>query len=280
MEQPYDPQSYWEQRLSPRLDISTVGHARLGYEYNYWLYQTRFHALDRMLRRLKVRPNDASVVDVGVGSGAYLPFWQKHGAKDIRGVDITSTSVSTLSRRYPELRFYQANICEDVSQIGAPASIVTAFDILFHVTDDEAFARAGANLAKLVAPGGSLIISDSFCDTALGPFYHEYHRSYDAYAQMLAANGMQVVLVAPIFFTMTTTMCGRDSARRLNAFTQACMNRVQRLNARRWTAWLNHVIGASLCLVDSTLASGRATGPSLKLLAAQHAEDGRAHARG
>jgi len=276
MGQAYDPQAYWEQRLSPKLDISTVGHARLGYAYNYWLYQARFHALDRALRKLHVETHDASVIDVGVGSGAWIPFWQKRGVREISGLDITAASVSTLSQRYPNLRFYQGNICADVSCIGEPADIVTAFDILFHVTEDVAFAQAGRNLAKMVKPGGLLFISDSFCKTGIGPFYHEYHRSYDAYAEMLTSNSMRTILVAPIFFTMTTTMCNRDSAKRLASFTLACLQRVQRLNARRWTAWLNHVIGASLCLVDSILAARLTTGPSLKVLVAKRIEnDGR-----
>src|SRR5574341_990234 len=87
----YQPQTYWENRLSPaNLDVNVVGHSGLGLLYNRWMYRARFSALDRGLHRLKIQPLDKSIIDIGVGSGAYIPFWQATGAKNITGIDITT----------------------------------------------------------------------------------------------------------------------------------------------------------------------------------------------
>lgn len=79
--------------------------------------------------------------------------------------------------------------------------IVTAFDVLFHIhiTDDTAFSRAILNISKMVKYGGLVIISDSFCSKPWGPFYHEYHRTYEHYVRELRLAGMEPIHLEPIF---------------------------------------------------------------------------------
>ena len=48
-EEELQAQSYWEERLSANLGLTTVGHAGLGYAYNAWLYRARYRALRRTL---------------------------------------------------------------------------------------------------------------------------------------------------------------------------------------------------------------------------------------
>jgi 2-polyprenyl-3-methyl-5-hydroxy-6-metoxy-1,4-benzoquinol methylase len=270
MREPYDPQTYWERRLSGKLDITTVGHAGLGYTYNQWLYRARFRALGRVLKKLSLEMNQAAVTEVGVGSGAYLPFWLARGAHPITGIDITSASVSRLSERYPNLRFLQADICAPEAPPAPPADVVTAFDVLFHITDDAAFEGAITNLGALAKPGGLVFLSDGFCPQSWGPAYHEYHRSYNLYAEALRRHGMEPILLAPIFFTMTTTLCDSTvAARRLVPVTAAILRFVQRRAASRRTAWVNQIVGGGLCAVDGILGLVSSTGPTLKLMIAR-----------
>jgi len=270
MREPYRPAVYWEKRFSTKLDISTVGHADLGHTYNEWLYRGRFRAMRRALHTLGLDMHHRSLLEIGVGSGAYLPLWQGLGITSITGMDITAASVSLLSNRYPQYRFVQGDICADLPPIEGGYDFVTAIDMLFHITDDADFAKAIANISRLTRPGGVTILSDGFCSNPWGPFYHEYHRTQDHYHQELARVGLEPFHLEPIFFTMTTTLCEPENAhRRLAALSRSVLHLVSRLAAQRQTEWANHLIGYSLFVVDGILGRTINTGPSLKLLFAR-----------
>ena len=194
----------------------------------------------------------------------------KKDAANITGVDITAASVTLLSGRYPQLRFEQGNICAAKPPIEGEWDFVTAFDVLFHLTDSTDFANAIANMARLTRPGGIAILSDGFCVNPWGPFYHEYHRTYDNYHAELVRVGLQPFHLEPIFYTMTTTLCEPETAhRRLASFTRLTQRLVSRLAARSSTQWTNHIVGGGLYAVDGLLGRTLATGPSLRLLFAR-----------
>ena len=272
MEEKYDPEAYWERRLSKKLDLTTVGQMGLGYVYNSWLYRARFHAMYRALRKLNLNISSKSLIDIGVGSGAWIPFWQKHNISKIVGLDIASASVCALGNRYPQYSFLKADICS-TSKIpsGETFDIVTAFDVLFHITNDSDFSNGILNLSKLVKRGGWAIISDSFGNKPWGPFYHEYHRSYDHYLEKFYSAGLKTVHIEPIFYTMTTNICNSNPGyqRFISQFTKAMLNIVSRLSYHPQTEWMNHLIGCSMYLIDRTLYQIEKTGFSLKLLFAQ-----------
>ena len=272
MEEKYNPIVYWENRLSKGLDLTTVGQMGLGYVYNSWLYRARFQAMNRALKRLNLDVSQKSLIDVGVGCGAWIPFWQNHTVSEIVGLDITSASVCALGKRYPQFSFFQEDICFP-SQITRREKfdMITAFDILFHITDDTDFSNAVLNLSKLVKFGGWVIVSDSFGKKPWGPFYHEYHRAYDVYVREFNSVGLKPVHIEPIFYTMTTNICYSDS--RYEGFISRCtkimLKIVNRLSSRPQTEWMNHLIGCSMYLIDKVFYRIERTGFSLKLLFAQ-----------
>ncbi len=272
MERRYNPKVYWEERFSRGLDLTAVGQSGLGYIYNSWLYRARFHAMHTALKRLHFDVSQKSLIDVGVGSGAWIPFWQKHNVSKIVGLDITSASVCGLGKRYPQFGFFEEDICSSsqITQRG-DFDIVTVFDLLFHVTDDTDFSNAILNLSKLVKFGGWVIISDSFGNKPWGPFYHEYHRTYDVYLREFNSVVLKPVHIEPIFYTMTTNICNSDLRHRrfVNQFTKTMLNIVSRLSIQPQTEWMNHLIGCSMYLIDRTFYRIEKTGFSLKLLFAQ-----------
>jgi SAM-dependent methyltransferase len=268
MNSKYEPRTYWEHRLTPALDITTVGHSGLGYVYNAWLYKARFRAMQRALDKLNLHISNKSVVELGVGSGAWIPFWSKFGPSQIVGIDITQTSVRALTKRYPQCRFLQEDICSPSFRSQEDEfDIVTAFDVLFHITDDTSFSYAISNISKLVKSNGWVVVSDSFCPNPSGPYYHEYHRSYDHYLMELQSANLRPAYLEPIFFMMTTRLCGQS--RPLGALTTQTLRLVGRLSSRQRTEWINYLIGGSLYLLDGLLYRLVKTGSSLKLLFAQ-----------
>ncbi len=272
MEERYDPKIYWEERFSRKLDLTTVGQMGLGYAYNSWLYRARFHTMRRALKKLGLDISCKSLIDVGVGSGAWIPYWQKYKVSQIVGLDITSASVDALGSLYPQYNFFKVDICS-TSKIPSDETfdIVTAFDVLFHITKDSDFSNGILNLSKLVRHGGLLILSDSFCEKPLGPFYHEYHRSYDDYLREFASKGLKPVHIEPIFYTMTTTICDSNFANKhlFPRFTKAVLFIVSKLSSRPQTEWMNHLIGCTLYLLDAIFYQLGRPGCSLKLLFAQ-----------
>ncbi len=266
MSEEFQPQEYWEERLSANLGLTTVGHAGLGYAYNAWLYRARYRALHRALAAAQIRARGAAVAEIGVGSGAYIPFWQSEGINHLTGLDITQVSVGALAARYPGYIFAQCDIGVALPETARrDHEIITAFDVLFHIVDDAHFAVAIANMARLARPGGYLLISDSLADRAWGPTTTEYHRTYADYRDALASAGVRVVGVEPIFYTMTTTFAGSPA---LSRFTRRTTRAIGKLAARPATAWVNQLSGAALYAADGLLTRGGERGPSLNLLIA------------
>jgi hypothetical protein len=264
----YQPQTYWESRLSSaNLDVDLVGHSGLGLTYNRWLYRARFSALRRGFKRMDIQPRGSSIVDIGVGSGAYIPFWQANGTENIVGLDITNSSVRALQNKYPSLRFHQLDIANELSAIKFETfDIVTAFDVLFHIVDDELFSKAIGNIASLAKRGSWIILSDGFCKQPWGPAFHEYHRSRYQFLVELNQNRLELVHQEPIFFTMTTALCSQEtpSFRILRAFTAITQRIVRRMARDGRTEWANHAIGAPLYLLDKWIGTLSKKGPSLK----------------
>lgn len=271
MDEKYNPGEYWEARLSKKLDLTTVGDIGLG-QYNLWLYKARYRALRQALKRGRVETQGKAVAEVGVGSGAFIPFWEKCGASTLVGVDITHASVEALSWQYPNHRFFQADVTGSLptGQDGQ-YDIVTAFDVLFHIVDDAAFQRAIANLGKLAKAGGWVIISDGFGSRPYGPFHHEYHRSHEHYARELEAAGLRPVFTDPIFYLMNTPICAEETrgGRFLFKVVEFLLWVVAKFASRPALAWVNHIIGFTMYILDGIFHAFFRKGPGVKNFFAQ-----------
>jgi ubiquinone/menaquinone biosynthesis C-methylase UbiE len=272
MEEKYKPEAYWEKRFAEKVDLTTVGQMGLGYIYNSWLYKARFRAVRRALRKLRIRISGKTLIDVGAGSGAWIPFWERCGVSRIVGLDITSASVSALQKKYPQFKFFQGDICSALPfHQEEKFDIVTVFDVLFHIVDDEDFHNAVSNLSRLVKEGGLVLISDGFGKNSYGPIYHEYHRTFQQYMNELNRIRLQPIHFEPIFFVMTTPICASDSkSGQFLSKSIGIMLRIIALAAsHQQFAKMNHWAGFTLYLLDTILYRMMESGPSLKVLFAR-----------
>lgn len=159
----YRPREFWDQRLSEHFDLRGTGETGLSLAYNRACYTLRREVLERSLREAGVSISGRRVLDVGCGTGFFTAFYLQRGAV-LTGIDIAPTSVERLSRRHPEATFRLADVSE--AEIPSGFEIVNAFDVLYHITDDARWEAALRRLGAAVAPGGVLLVTDTFAPGA------------------------------------------------------------------------------------------------------------------
>jgi SAM-dependent methyltransferase len=155
----YTPREFWDQRLSEQFDLRGTGETGLSLAYNRACYELRLEVLARALREAGIEPRGRRVLDVGCGTGFFTAWYLERGAR-VTGVDIAPTSVERLRARFPEASFVLA----DVSEVALEGTfdLVNAFDVLYHVVDDARWEAAVRRLGGAVAPGGTLLVTDTF----------------------------------------------------------------------------------------------------------------------
>jgi hypothetical protein len=108
---PYSPTDYW-QGLHERDGLSAVGQSALPDGINEWLYRSLARNLKGFLRNNHVRPPaDGRLLDVGVGKGYWIPFWQRAGWR-VDGCDLVPSAVAAQQQRYPDSRFWIADVSD------------------------------------------------------------------------------------------------------------------------------------------------------------------------
>lgn len=159
----YSYKDYWAQ-LHQREDLSSVGQSTLPGGLNKWIYRSIRLNMRRFVKRHGLTSTGGRMLEVGVGTGYWLDFWEQHGWQ-VDGCDLVPLAVERLRAARPSSHFWVADVgSEDGVLAGAPDApvggydLVTVTSVLLHVTDDEAFARALRNVAAAVRPGGHLLL--------------------------------------------------------------------------------------------------------------------------
>lgn len=198
-----DIKTYWEQRLTKTFDLSGVGYLALGESYNNWLYRIRKHIFHRCLKFIVIDLNTAAVLDIGSGTGFYVEQWQEAGDCNIVGIDITSVAVQMLRSKFSDHKFYEIDITEDISSLGKQKfDVVSAFDVLFHIVDDDLYEAALTNIYSVLKPGGWLLFSDNFVHHQAVTTLHQRSRQINMISQMLSKAGFTETKRFPMFYLM------------------------------------------------------------------------------
>ena len=196
MTEGYDPAQYWSERLEARRGLRGTGHWRYSEGYNRWLYRRKGRALRRALRGI-TPPTHA--FDVGSGTGWVIEQLQSLGAT-ADGSDIAELAVRELSGRYPAANFFQLAIGTDaVPRPDDSYDVVTAMDVLYHVTDDDRWDAAVRELARVLRPGGLLVVTDGLGDADVQPAPHVRFRSMGRWLDTAATTGLELHERGPLF---------------------------------------------------------------------------------
>ena len=204
MSEPFATKDYWERRLRDHFSLEGVGYLRLGRRFNEWMYRVRGEVFDRVVDDLSL-PAACSVLDVGSGTGFYIERWLRRTDK-VTGVDLTEVAVTNLSATFRQARFVLANIgkplASPLNQEPGSFDVVSAFDVLFHIVDDQEYALALHNIASLLKPRGLFVWSDNFIHQPTVRVAHQVSRSLDESTAALDAAGFEVVGRVPMFVVM------------------------------------------------------------------------------
>jgi len=257
---PAEDTRYWERRHAADDSLDAVGWTGLGRSFNRWMYAVRRAVFSRAVRAT-VHPGPGTrVLDIGSGTGFYLDAWRALGAGHVEGSDLAETAAERLRRSHPGLPIHQLDLGGDRNELpDGPFDAVSAMDMLFHIMDEDAYARAVANLAVLVRPGGHVVLSENLLRDGrrfVGPV--QISRSEDEIVGLLRANGLEPVRRDPMFVLLNGPV---DSD---NPLLKAWWGGLTRVVSFR--DQLGNVLGAVLYPVELLAVRLARRGPSSKLL--------------
>lgn len=192
----YDPTSYWSQRLSRNSNLRGVGHLQYSEGYNQWIYRQKARVLDQVLPPAHAAGN---ALDVGSGIGWVVNHLVSRGWTST-GCDISEVAVEVLRSRFPTSTFFRhAFGAEQLAAGDAEFDLVTMLDVTYHVVDDRLW-RAGLDeLARVVKPGGHLVLLDRFGGSDDDVAAHVRFRSLSTWDSNLTALGLRRDRLVPAY---------------------------------------------------------------------------------
>ena len=259
----FDQAGYWTRRIGGDIDLGVVGHRSLGRAYNEYIYRRRAVVLRAAVEELGLNPAGLKVLDVGAGSGYYVDFWRALGVLSLVGVDLSQEGVEQLAAKYPEYHF----LCADVTgpsisaAIDSRFSVITVFDVIYHITDDDAAQRALNSISGLLERDGHLLVFDHIMGRDYALCQHVRYRGERHYAEMLHRAGLEIVGRRPLFVFLEPPVTGRRAADVLISGIYFAAG----ILMRRWSR-LGGLVGRLVYRLDDRLSLSGVTMPNHELL--------------
>jgi len=257
----FDPRTYWHERHARQFGPESVGYVGLGVPFNVWMYRVRKDVVTRAIRRARINLRDFDVLDVGSGTGFYIDLWTKLGARYISGSDFAPYAVNALRARFPGIRIHELDITtEELPPELGSYDLVSAFDILYHIVDDERYGRAFRNLRALLRPNGYLVFSENFLLSDRETSGHQVSRCRTEIERVLDDHGFEAVHCAPLFFLMNRPLKSRNRA------LAAIWHVIERVTGKRDLPMLGEVLGAALYPIELATLRMVRSGPTTELM--------------
>lgn len=239
---PFDPRSYWEDRLRD-CSLAAVGHRAASSQLNRWMYRVRRHVFLQVIRRRDVRLE--RILDVGSGSGFYINCWKEVGVSRIEASDFTEKAIKYLSEAYPDIGLHHLDIATEElpPELEGAFDAVSAMDVLFHVLDEDSFQEALENVKRILKPRGLFIWSDNFLrHPSRSRMNHVSHRSLETTKERLREVGFEVIDRRPLLYWLNQPI---DSESRMRQRIWTGITRLSQLHPIA-----GHLIGAILYPVE------------------------------
>jgi len=207
-----DPSSlkdYWENRLAENFGLHGAGYIGLGRNYNSWLYKVRRKVFVSRIKSMKLDFSDKEILDIGCGTGFYVGLWKNQiGVRHITGIDITNIAIENLKGKFPDAEFYRTDISSDEDSASLIRTkefdVVSAFDVLFHIVDDDRYEKAIKNIHSMLKPKGIFVFSDNFIHGPAIRSTYQVSRSLSHIEKTLIDNGFEIIQRRPMFVLMNS----------------------------------------------------------------------------
>jgi SAM-dependent methyltransferase len=239
--------------------FAAVGFSGLGVGFNTWMYRVRLRVLRRALAHVGLLLQGKAVLDVGAGTGFYVHEWLRLGAADVSGIDLSAAAVEALRVQFPAAGFLREDIAGPSERLlSRRYDVVSAFDVLFHIVDEDRFIRAIENVGEITRPGGYFLLSDNFLHGPAIRGRHQVSRSLAEIEDALTDAGFDTVVRLPVFFFMNTPI---DSESRFLNLSWRVISGICHRSHRAGT-----VLGALLYPLELFLTAVTHEGPSTELV--------------
>lgn len=182
-----DPRGYWNARHRHfGTELDGVGAIGLGDAANERDYRAKWAEISAALDAAAVVP-PASVLDAGCGIGWFTERLIERG-HPVTATDFSAAALRLAQRRLEGRGVPLVHVSLENLALPERFDAVLNIDVLFHVVDDERWARAVTNLADHVAPAGHLVIQEALraASDDAGSASHTRFRSLDDYRRVLA----------------------------------------------------------------------------------------------
>ena len=202
----YRPQAYWSDRLRRVGGLRSTGHQQYSESYNRWIYRRKGVVLRGALRGADL----TRVVDLGSGVGWVIEQLDALGAREVVGIDIADDAVVALQQRFPRHTFHQVVLgAEPIPVEDGWATTATFLDVTYHIVDETAWESAVADAARVLAPGGRLVVIDAFGAEERRPASHVRFRSLARWELHASAVGLVLDARHPCYRWLSR---GRDES--------------------------------------------------------------------
>ncbi len=261
----YDPKVFWLNRHGNEPSLRSSGFTYFSNTFNLYQYKLKRIALENVISTYSINASDMRVLDIGCGSGFYVDIWRSLGVSDLVGIDITDVCIKHVSAQYPEYKFYEADITSttlinNAPFLGQKFDIITAFDVLYHITDDVKFGQAIQNISRLCSQNGYILITDIFPKKRPYVIYFQKSRLLQDYINILEHNGIEIISRFPVHYLMHAPL---DIS---NAVLQKIILDIWWEKIVRTVDKITHLVGPLFTKLDLYLTRRLSESPSTEMI--------------
>lgn len=191
-----DLEAYWDDRIKARGRYSATGHVGYPERINRCRKERVKDDIEQVCETHDIAIDGADVLDAGCGTGIYSEFYADHGAS-VTGFDFSEAAIDDIRQRGVP-GDYHVRALPDSGFSDGEFDLVHCFSVLYHLTDDTSWRDSIRELARVTAPGGTVLLRVEWTDDPGADSAHYTTRSKDQYRTVFKDGGLELLESYPI----------------------------------------------------------------------------------